>query len=137
MEDDQALLGKHTLRLYGTLISDQAAILIQARTGYYRLNEYLSRVGIVDKAECSCGSDKKTIEYLILSYPRWTAERRELRAVVGDRSGDVAYLLRGWGTKKDAKIGQLLDGPKEKWKPDIEAVKATICFLEKTGRLTY
>jgi hypothetical protein len=33
--------------------------------------------------------------------------------------------------------GQLLDGPKEKWKPDMEAVKATILFLEKTGRLSY
>jgi hypothetical protein len=30
-----------------------------------------------------------------------------------------------------------LDGPKEKWKPDMEAVKATIRFLEKTGRLSY
>jgi hypothetical protein len=31
----------------------------------------------------------------------------------------------------------LLDGPKEEWKPDAEAVKATISFLEKIGRLTY
>ena len=35
------------------------------------------------------------------------------------------------------RTGQLLDGPKEKWKSDIEVVKATIRFLEKTGRLTY
>jgi hypothetical protein len=49
----------------------------------------------------------------------------------------VAYLLGVWGTKKDARTGQLLDDPKEKWKPDMEAVKATICFLEKTGRLNY
>ena len=35
------------------------------------------------------------------------------------------------------RIGQLLDGPKEKWKPDMEVVKATIRFLEKTGRLNY
>jgi hypothetical protein len=34
-------------------------------------------------------------------------------------------------------MGQLLDSPKEKWKPDIEVVKATIRFLEKIGRLTY
>jgi hypothetical protein len=101
------------------------------------LNKYLSRVGIVDEAECSYGSDKETIKHLILSCPRWTAERRELRVAVSDRLGDVAYLLGGWGTKKDTKIGQLLDGSKEKWKLDIGAVKATICFLEKTGRLTY
>jgi len=35
---DQALLGAHTLRLYGSLTSDQVAILIQARTGHCRLN---------------------------------------------------------------------------------------------------
>jgi hypothetical protein len=39
--------------------------------------------------------------------------------------------------KKDIRTGQLLDGPKEKWEPDIAVVKATIRFLEKTGRLTY
>jgi hypothetical protein len=37
----------------------------------------------------------------------------------------------------DLRTGQLLDGPKEKWKPDLAVVKATIRFLEKTGRLTY
>jgi hypothetical protein len=35
------------------------------------------------------------------------------------------------------RTGQLLGGPKEKWKSDMEVVKATIRFLEKTGRLTY
>jgi hypothetical protein len=35
------------------------------------------------------------------------------------------------------RTGQLLDSPKEKWKSDIEVVKATIRFLEKTGRLIY
>jgi hypothetical protein len=59
----------------------------------------------VDEAECSYGSDKETIKYLILSCPRWTAKRRELRVAVGDRSGAIAYLLGGWGTKKDAKTG--------------------------------
>ena len=32
---------------------------------------------------------------------------------------------------------QLLDGPKEEWKPDVVVVKATIQFLEKTGRLSF
>jgi hypothetical protein len=58
---DQALPRKHTLRLYGALTSDQAAILIQARTGRCRLNEYLSRTGIVDEGERSYGSNKETI----------------------------------------------------------------------------
>ena len=75
---DQALPGKHTLRLYRSLTSDQAAILIQARTGHCRPNQYLSRIGAVDEATCSCGNDEETIRHLILSCPRWTDERREL-----------------------------------------------------------
>jgi hypothetical protein len=123
--------------LYRSLTSDQTAILIQARTGHCRLNQYLIRIGLVEEAKCSCGNDEETIRHLILSCPRWSDERRELRLTVGDRSGDVPYLLRGWGLRKDVRTGQLLDGPKGKWKPDMEAVKATIQFLEKTGRLTY
>lgn len=69
--------------------------------------------------------------------PRWADKRRELRAAAGDRSGDISYLLGGWGSRKDIRTGQLLDGPKEKWKPDLAVVKATIRFLEKTGRLIY
>lgn len=125
------------MNLYRSLTSDQTAILIQARIGHYRLNQNLSRIGVVDEAICSCGEDEETIRHLILSYPRWKAERRELREAVGARSGDVPYLLGGWGWRKDVRTGQFLDGPKEKWKPDIEAVKATIRFLEKTGRLSY
>jgi hypothetical protein len=78
----------------------------------------------------------RRIQESIIAW-RWTDERRELRAAAGDRSGDVPYLLGGWGSKKDIRTGQLLDGPKEKWKPDLAVVKATIRFLEKTGRLTY
>jgi hypothetical protein len=44
---DQALPGRHTLRLYGAFTSEQALILLQARTGHCRLNQYLSRIGIV------------------------------------------------------------------------------------------
>jgi len=47
------------------------------------------------------------------------------------------YLLGGWGMRKDVRTRQLLDGPKEKWKPSLEVVKATIGFLERTGRLTF
>jgi hypothetical protein len=60
-----------------------------------------------------------------------------LRDSVGDRSGDVFYLLGGRRLRKDASTGQFSVGPKEKWKPDMEAVKATIRFLENTSRLTH
>jgi hypothetical protein len=92
---------------------------------------------VLDEAKCSYGKNEKMIRQLIISCPRWTDERRELRETVGERSRDVPYLLGGWGSRKDVRTGQLLDGPREKWKPDMEVVKATIRFLEKTGRLTY
>jgi hypothetical protein len=91
----------------------------------------------VDDAKCGCRDDDETIKHNLLMCPRWTAKRRELRATVGDRSGDVPYLLGGWGSKKNIRTGQLIDGPKEEWKPDLAVVKATVRFLEKTGRLTY
>lgn len=71
-------------------------------------------------------------------YPnrRWEEGRKELGTAVGNRVGDVPFLLGGWGTRKDDPYS-LLDGPKEKWKPDIAVVKATTRFLKQIGRLTY
>jgi len=48
---DQALPEKHILQLYGSLTLDQTLILIQAKTGYCWLNQYLSQAGIVYKAK--------------------------------------------------------------------------------------
>jgi hypothetical protein len=31
----------------------------------------------------------------------------------------------------------VVDGPRDKWKPNLEVIKATIRFLEQTGRLNY
>jgi hypothetical protein len=50
---------------------------------------------LVDEVKCSYRDDEEIIRHLILSYPRWTVERRELRKAVGVRSGDVPYLLGG------------------------------------------
>jgi hypothetical protein len=50
---------------------------------------------LVDEVKCSCRDDEEIIRYLILSYPRWKVERRELRETIGVRSGDVPYLLGG------------------------------------------
>lgn len=133
---DQALLGKHTLRLYGAFTSEQAATLVQARTGHCRLNRYLARIGLAESALCECELCEETIRHVILSCVRWAEEREELRTVAKQRAGDVLFLLGGWGKKQDCK-GQLVDGPKEKWRPDLEVVKATIRFLEQTGRLDY
>jgi ribonuclease HI len=134
---DQALPGRHTLRLYGALTSEQASILIQARTGHCRLNQYLSRLGVVEEAKCRCGIDDETIRHILCVCPLWAIQRRVLQAVAGDRQGDVSHLLGGWGQRKDPSSGKLLDGEKESWKPDLTVVKATVQFLQETGRLTY
>jgi hypothetical protein len=63
---DQALPGRHTLQLYGSLTSDQASILIQARTGHCRLNQYLSRAGLRDDTKCGCGDNDETIKHVFL-----------------------------------------------------------------------
>jgi hypothetical protein len=133
---DQALPGKHTLRLYGALTSDQTAILIQARSGHCRLNRYLARIGLAESALCECERGEETIRHVTLSCARWVEEREELQTVAKQKAEDVPFLLRGWGKKQDCK-GQFVDGPKENWRPDLEVVKATIRFLEQTGRLDY
>jgi ribonuclease HI len=113
---DQALPGRHTLRLYGALTSEQASILIQVRTGHCRLNQYLSRLGVVEEAKCRCGIDDETIRHILCVCPLWATQRKTLQAVAGDRQGDVSYLLGGWGKRKDPNSGKLLDGEKENWK---------------------
>jgi hypothetical protein len=85
----------------------------------------LARIGLVESALCECERGEETIGHVILSCTRWTEERRELRIVAKERAGDVPFLSGGWGKKKDSK-GQLVDGPKEKWRPDLEVVKAAI-----------
>ena len=67
----------------------------------------------------------------------WNVQRKTLQAIAGDRWGDVSYLLGGWGKRKDANSGKLLDGEKDNWKPNLTVVKATVQYLQETGRLTY
>jgi ribonuclease HI len=131
---DQALPGKHTLKLYGAMSLDQIAILIQALTGHCRLNKSLFTKGLRESAQCGCGRGDETIEHVLLAYPRWTDERKTLRDSVGDRCNDVPFLLGGYGTRK---VGQSVDGKRENWTPDIKVAKATVEFLQSTGRLEY
>jgi hypothetical protein len=128
---DRALPGKYTLQQYGSLTSDQASILIQARTGHCQLNQYLSRAGLVDDAKCGCGEDNEMIEHVLLLCPRRADKGGELRAAAGDRSGDIPYLLGRWGPKQYIGTGRLLDSPKERRVPDLAVGKATIRFLEQ------
>jgi hypothetical protein len=60
-------------------------------------------------------------------------QRIKLREQHGDRFGDLSYALGGYSRRREG--GRNIDGPIERWKPDISVVKATIEFAKETGRL--
>jgi hypothetical protein len=93
-------------------------------------------IGLVESDLCECGQGEETIRHIILSCTQWAEERKQLWVVAKERARDVPFLLGGWGEKRNSK-GQLVDGPKEKWRPDMDVVKATTWFLEQIGRLDY
>jgi ribonuclease HI len=124
---DKALPGRHTKMLYGKLTRENAGILSQLRTGKCRLNAYLYSIQASDTDLCGCGQ-RETIRHLLFDCPRWQTERTELMTQAGARWGDISYLLGGWTNER-------LDGRVQTWKPDTEAVRATITFAKKTGRL--
>jgi hypothetical protein len=51
-----------------------------------------------------------------------------------ERYRDLSYILGGRSSHKKPD-GSDLDGPREKWKPNVATVRATIKFAGKTGRL--
>jgi ribonuclease HI len=133
---DKAWSGKHTLRLYGALSSDEASILVQARTEHCGLNACLFRKKLADSPACGCGRGNETVLHVLLRCDLYAEARKALREAAGDRWGDASYLLGGWSGRKDARTGKLVDGPRESWKPDLRVVKASIRFLYQTGRLS-
>jgi hypothetical protein len=44
-------------------------------------------------------------------------------------------MLGGHTERKDWKTGKQIDGEKSKWRPNTQMVKATILFLQQTGRM--
>ena len=132
---DQALPQRHTRMLYDRINKQKASILCQLRTGKCRLNTYLSRIGAADNDQCKCGA-MDSISHLLFSCPEWNFLRQPMKEVAGPRWGDLSYALGGWTDRKKAD-GNLLDGRKDKWKPSIPMVDATLQFAEATGRLSY
>jgi len=56
---------------------------------------------------------------------------------VGDRWGDASYPLGGWSGFRDVHTGKLVDGPRERWKPNLKVVKVSFRLLHQTGRLSH
>jgi len=124
-------LGK-SAEIYQQLNSTEAAILTQLRTGKTFLNEYLYKIKATDTVACDCGC-RESIAHFLFSCRRWRQQRAKLRQQHGQRFGELSYALGGYSSRQEG--GQSIDGPIKYWKPDIEAVRATINFAKSTGRL--
>jgi hypothetical protein len=53
---------------------------------------------------------------------------------MADRWGDLVYALGGRSGRRDGRAGHFVDGPREKWKPNLQVIKATIQYVMKTAR---
>ena len=131
---DYALPGSHTLPLYKALNSKEASILVQARTGKSFLNASLYQLRIAETPQCACEQGEETIQHVLLICPRWREERDVLRRAVGHLWGNIGPLLGAWNPQQDARSGEYLLGPKDKWRGNIAVVRETIRFLAATGR---
>jgi hypothetical protein len=130
---DKALPQGHTRKLYDKLPREEAAILTQLRTGRSHLNDYLEKIKAFPSELCPCGQPE-TVEHFLIACPKWTNERQQLKQAAGARWTDLSYLLGGWSGKK-LPNGEYLDGPRDKWRPNLKVVSATIAFAKETKRL--
>ncbi|KAB2568601.1 putative RNA-directed DNA polymerase from transposon BS [Lasiodiplodia theobromae] len=131
---DRALAHFHTKKLYDQLNCREAAVIAQLRTSKASLNEPLYKIKRAEGSACNCGAERETVKHFLLECPRWMDLRAKLQVELGSRFGDLAFMLGGWsGTKKPD--GRYADGPPEKWRADVRAVKATAAFALATGRL--
>ena len=126
-EVDAALPGKHTKEIYDTLNKKEAGTLAQLRTGMARINDYLHRIGVSDTDQCDCGAAKETVKHFLLLCARWDHLRAHLLQQLETRIGDISFCLGG-----RSKNLELDPSP---WKPNMNAVRATIRYAILTGRL--
>ena len=134
---DGALPRKHAARMYEAIPAEDARILIQLRTSHGHLNSYLATRRIITLSVYECGSTSETVRHFLLDCPRWQEQRNALIRTVGDRWGDISYILGGWSNWVDRITGKGKDGEKANWRPNMAAVRATIKFIKSIGRLTF
>ena len=53
------------------------------------------------------------VAHVLLTYPKWTEERKMLRESVGNRYNGVAFLLGAYGIRKIRQSNQPLGGKRE------------------------
>jgi exonuclease III/ribonuclease HI len=131
---DTALPGKHVRLLYDTLSRAEAQTLAQLRTGHSRLRRFLTTIGAMADNQCVCGQGKEDTRHFLIHCRRYQHLRGDMIKECKERYGDLSYMLGGRSSYKKPD-GSDLDGPRDKWKPNVAAVRATIKFAMKTGRL--
>ena len=122
---DTALPGEHTRLLYDTLKRPEASILAQLRTGMARLNGYLHRIGAVESEQCACGQASETVEHFLFRCTRWETQRRQMLQHSETRRGSLSFFLGGKAPSDP-----------EDWKPNMNAVRASIRYAISTGRIS-
>jgi endonuclease/exonuclease/phosphatase family metal-dependent hydrolase len=121
---DKALPGKHTRALYDSLKRKESDVIAQLRTGMIRLNSYLHRIGAAESDICDCGQAAETIEHFLFRCKKWTMQREVMFKCSRTKIGNLSFFLGGKAASDD-----------EKWKPNMQAVRATIEFAITTNRL--
>ncbi|KJZ69428.1 hypothetical protein HIM_11178 [Hirsutella minnesotensis 3608] len=121
---DKALPGKHTRALYDSLTRKESDIFVQLRTGMTRLSRYLRTIGAADSDLCECGQAAETIDHFLFRCTKWVTQRQVLFECARAKIGNLSFFLGG----KAASDG-------DKWKPDMQAVRAVIKFAIETKRL--
>jgi hypothetical protein len=132
---DTALPGKHTKEMYDQMTGKHAAVLCQLRTGMSRLNSYLFKIKASDTALCECNkSEVETSAHYLFECPTWETHRDELKGTEVERWKDLSYFVGG-RTERTTPSGELIDGDRKHWTPNMEVVKRTIEYAIKTERL--
>ena len=98
-------------------------MLAQLRTGMTRLNSYLHKIGVVE-SECGCGQAAETVEHFLFRCKKWTAQQEVMVQCPRTNMGNLSFFLGGKASSDD-----------DKWKPDLQAVHATVQFAMATKRL--
>jgi hypothetical protein len=124
--------------LYNSLSPQEAHALVQCRTDHSYLQTYLHRIKQAPSAVCSCGHGEETVHHVILVCRKWDVQRASLRQKIGERWGDLSFMLGGRSKRVDTRTHRLVDGPANKWnlaKSRLAAI-AVAKFLVATKRFT-
>ena len=74
---------------------DEAALLIQLRTGMARLNGYLHGISTTDSDLCQCGTAGETVKQYLFRCPRWDNLQQDLLSQTKDMRGNLSFYLGG------------------------------------------